>query len=38
MERLLSDIWELQGEAEYALTKPEWEDCADSGTNEDPAA
>jgi hypothetical protein len=30
MERLLSDIWELQGEVEYALTKPEWEACADS--------
>jgi hypothetical protein len=23
-------IWELQGEVEYALTKPEWEAWADS--------
>ena len=30
MERLLSDIWELPGRAEYALTKPEWEARAGS--------
>ena len=30
MERLLSDIWELPGGVEYALTKPEWEARAGS--------
>ena len=30
MERLLSAFGELPGEVEYALTKPEWQACADS--------